>query len=233
MDEKTLVGENWEKLAMHDPMWAILSVPGKEQNKWNKEEFYRTGKVDIQRLMDKLHDKNIQIERGIALDFGCGMGRLTQGLAVYFDKAVGIDISPTMIELAKKSTDDERISFELGQLESLDASNESVDFLYSYIVFQHLGKASILIFIKEFIRVLKVGGLAVFQVPSKCLVSDDEVFKSEVTTLSGAVTIDMNLVPRFEVEDLIARSGAEVLDVENDNASGEKFDSFTYFVRKK
>jgi len=231
-----LVGENWgnwEKLAMHDPMWAILSVPGKEQNKWNKEEFYRTGKVDIQRLMDKLHDKNIQIERGIALDFGCGMGRLTQGLAVYFDKAVGIDISPTMIELAKKSTDDERISFELGQLESLDASNESVDFLYSYIVFQHLGKASILIFIKEFIRVLKVGGLAVFQVPSKCLVSGDEVFKSEVTTLSGAVTIDMNLVPRFEVEDLIARSGAEVLDVENDNASGEKFDSFTYFVRKK
>jgi len=233
MDEKKLVGDNWEKLAIHDPMWAILSVPGKEQNKWNKEEFYHTGKVDIQRLMDKLHDKNIQIEHGVALDFGCGMGRLTQGLAVYFDKAVGIDISPTMIELAKRSNDDESISFELGQLESLNASNESIDFLYSYIVLQHLDKASILIFIKEFIRVLKVGGLAVFQVPSKCLVSDDDVFKSEVATLSGAVTIDMNLVPRVEVESLIAHSGAELLDVENDNASGEKFDSFTYFVRKK
>jgi len=232
MKEKTTIGHNWEALAAHDPMWAILSVPGKEDNKWDKEEFYSTGAIDIQRLMDKLKDKGIDINNGMSLDFGCGMGRLTQGLALFFDKTIGVDISPTMIELANKHNEDSSIDFKLGEYDRLALNNESIDFLYSFIVLQHLNKESILVFVKEFIRVLKIGGVAVFQVPSKCLVSNDEVFESEVITASGTVTIDMNIVPRDELVALIERNGADLLYVENDNASGDKFDSFSYYIRK-
>ncbi|WP_373288585.1 class I SAM-dependent methyltransferase [Brucella endophytica] len=35
------------------------------------------------------------------LDFGCGVGRVTQALATKFHKAIGIDISPTMIAKAE------------------------------------------------------------------------------------------------------------------------------------
>lgn len=41
-------------------------------------------------------------ERGVALDFGCGVGRLTRALAAFFDRATGVDISSSMIEEAKK-----------------------------------------------------------------------------------------------------------------------------------
>src|ERR1700682_912533 len=36
------------------------------------------------------------------LDFGCGVGRLTQGPASYFASVRGVDIAPSMIELAKR-----------------------------------------------------------------------------------------------------------------------------------
>lgn len=37
-----------------------------------------------------------------ALDFGCGMGRLTQALTKYFEEVYGIDIAPSMIKLTEK-----------------------------------------------------------------------------------------------------------------------------------
>ena len=39
---------------------------------------------------------------GTALDFGCGVWRLTQPLADHFKEVCGIDISPNFIELANK-----------------------------------------------------------------------------------------------------------------------------------
>jgi len=42
------------------------------------------------------------LRRGRALDFGCGVGRLTQALCRYFDECDGVDIAPSMIELARK-----------------------------------------------------------------------------------------------------------------------------------
>ena len=36
------------------------------------------------------------------LDFACGTGRIIENLADYFDKAVGVDVSPTMLEEARK-----------------------------------------------------------------------------------------------------------------------------------
>ncbi len=37
---------------------------------------------------------------GKALDFGCGVGRLTQALADYFNEVAGVDVSPTMVNKA-------------------------------------------------------------------------------------------------------------------------------------
>lgn len=37
-----------------------------------------------------------------ALDFGCGVGRLTQALGARFDEVVGIDISSSKVKLAEE-----------------------------------------------------------------------------------------------------------------------------------
>ena len=52
--------------------------------------------------MRVIEESGTALNRGIAIDFGYGVGRLTQPLASRFDLAIGIDISPTMIEAAVK-----------------------------------------------------------------------------------------------------------------------------------
>lgn len=44
----------------------------------------------------------INISYSTTLDFGCGVGRLTQPLADHFNWFYGVDIVPSMIELANK-----------------------------------------------------------------------------------------------------------------------------------
>jgi ubiquinone/menaquinone biosynthesis C-methylase UbiE len=50
---------------------------------------------------------------GRALDVGCGSGRLTALLAQRFDEVVGIDISPSLIEIARRKRSAAGIHYEL------------------------------------------------------------------------------------------------------------------------
>jgi 2-polyprenyl-3-methyl-5-hydroxy-6-metoxy-1,4-benzoquinol methylase len=50
--------------------------------------------------MYQLRALDISVNRKAALDFGCGVGRLSQPLARYFDRVVGVDVSPEMTRLA-------------------------------------------------------------------------------------------------------------------------------------
>jgi len=44
---------------------------------------------------------NLSLDKGRALDIGCGSGLLVDKLANYYDEVVGIDISDQMLEIAK------------------------------------------------------------------------------------------------------------------------------------
>ena len=100
MDLKDLQ-KNWNRLAKQDALWAVISWPDKKGGKWVPEEFFQMGKDDISSLFDHLKKLGVAIPRWHALDFGCGVGRLTQALAPHFDKAVGVDIAPSMLKLAQ------------------------------------------------------------------------------------------------------------------------------------
>jgi len=93
------VKDVWEAHAQHDPLWAVMSWAGKEGRKWKIEEFLDTGRHDIDSIIDDISGLNIAVNHGTALDFGCGIGRLTQPLASHFDSVVGVDISKTMIDV--------------------------------------------------------------------------------------------------------------------------------------
>src|SRR2546423_3765771 len=90
----------WNAAGKGDPFWAVLSDPRKKGNRWQVEEFFRTGSDEIQSLIADVEALGLTMQRRRALDFGCGPGRLSQALASYFDQVDGVDISPSMIELA-------------------------------------------------------------------------------------------------------------------------------------
>lgn len=94
--------QQWEELAQLDPLFAILTEKEKQYGKWDEEEFFASGRAEIDRLMASC---GFQAgDNGRALDFGCGVGRLSRTLRAYFGEVYGLDISQEMVELARRFT---------------------------------------------------------------------------------------------------------------------------------
>ena len=39
--------QDWEHLAEIDPLWAVLTVPGRKGGRWDVDEFFATGEAEI------------------------------------------------------------------------------------------------------------------------------------------------------------------------------------------
>src|SRR6266702_8282411 len=94
------VKRNWEEFAQTDPLWAILTDPTKRGGGWSPAEFFASGEAEIDGVLKAGQELGFPRARRRALDFGCGVGRLTQAMCRHFDACDGIDIAPTMIEEA-------------------------------------------------------------------------------------------------------------------------------------
>ena len=75
----------------------------KKGKKWKPKHFFERGRQEIDQIMDyTTNNLGLTVRRSRALDFGCGVGRLTQALASYFETVVGVDIAPSMLKGARK-----------------------------------------------------------------------------------------------------------------------------------
>jgi len=159
--------ENWDAFGKTDPLWAILTFPDRKGGKWDPEEFFASGRREIARLMQTVQAFGLPARRETALDFGCGVGRLTQGLCAWFDRCCGVDIAPSMIELARQyNAHAGRCGYLLNASRHLRFfPDDSFDLVYSKIVLQHMELRYSTSYIKEFVRVLRPGGLVAFQIP--------------------------------------------------------------------
>jgi SAM-dependent methyltransferase len=159
---------HWDEFGRRDPLWAILRADQKKGNRWSLEEFLQTGRVDVSALMEYLEALRLNVRRGRALDFGCGAGRLTRALTEHFHEVVGVDIAPSMIDLARRlHADEPRCRFFLNESERLDAcESASVDLVYSKLVLQHISPRYVRRYLSEFVRVLAPDGVMVFQLES-------------------------------------------------------------------
>jgi hypothetical protein len=71
---------NWEQFGKQNPPWAILTDPDKRNVKWYLDEFFDSGRIEITRIMELASTFDLPKTHDYALDFGCGVGRLTQAL---------------------------------------------------------------------------------------------------------------------------------------------------------
>ncbi len=158
----------WDQHAKADPLWAILSEPRMKGRKWNLEDFLSTGVQDIAHVLEEIERSGVALNYGTAVDFGCGVGRLTQPLAARFEQAIGIDISPTMIDLAERiNRHGEKARYILNDVNDLSViSDHSTDLVFSHIVLQHIHPTYAERYIRDFFRIAKPGAVIVFQIPS-------------------------------------------------------------------
>jgi ubiquinone/menaquinone biosynthesis C-methylase UbiE len=160
LDLKTLQ-EHWNAFGRRDPLWAILTDPEKKGNRWNPDEFFESGAQEIETVVKYIISLRPTLRRDRALDFGCGVGRLTQALADYFLETYGVDIAPSMISLAEQfNRQGNRVKYFLNEKSDLTLfADNTFDFIYSNIVLQHMEPRYALNYVREFMRILAPGGL--------------------------------------------------------------------------
>lgn len=237
--------KNWDALGREDPMWAILSDPAQRGNKWDREAFFRTGLIHVAEVMAQLDELGVFLARDRALDFGCGVGRLTQALAGTFERVDGIDIAPSMIEGARKyNSCGDRVEYHLNDLDDLQLfPDDTFDFVLSLIVLQHIENRYKTKYLCEFLRVIRPGGAAVFTIPSQVssLNLQGVVFASVPNRLLNLYrrkrygysgVMELHPMHRDEVESVATAAGGTVVDVQNEPLAGPAWCSFRYTVVK-
>lgn len=173
-DEWRSVARTWEALARSDPLWAVLSEPDKRGRRWELEAFLTTGEAFIETVLGRASSVGTQPNRGLAVDFGCGVGRLSRALSYRFDKVIGIDVSETMLRIAHDLNNDRpNLSFILNQRDDLVClPDASADMACSHITLQHMKPAAAERYIGELFRITRPGGLVFFQVPAHLLLAE-------------------------------------------------------------
>jgi SAM-dependent methyltransferase len=226
---------NWEGLAQADPLWAICTDPEKRNRQWTREEFFATGRQEIATVLSYASRIGVRIDKTLpALDFGCGVGRLTRATAEYFPECCGIDISQTMISMAQEfNRDHPHCYFHLNEDTRLQRLRDNYfGFIYSSLVLQHIAPPCSHQYILELIRVLKPGGTLIFQVPERLRASSLTRFRIRLAVRSRLKSIfntqkscgmEMHCIKEAVIRKLIAQSGAQVVDVALTNSCDPSF----------
>ncbi|MEI6128649.1 MAG: class I SAM-dependent methyltransferase [Planctomycetota bacterium] len=225
---------NWQNLATKDPLWAILSDEGKQGGRWNLDEFFRSGEGFINYIGEALHQRRIDVARGSALDFGCGYGRLTQALTRHFAKVVGVDAAEAMVLAARKHNRfGERVAYVYNPAPDLAVfPSASFDFVLTVLVLQHMRADFQQGYLREFLRVLRPGGVLFVQIPT---VPTTPVLDSisRLDEVAGEACIEIHGQSQASVEALFLAAGGELLYAEADTWAGVEWGSMHYCVRRQ
>jgi SAM-dependent methyltransferase len=153
--------QDWDELAAREPYFAVLTEErflGKLDEE-RRRDFFATGEGDVRQLLELLAERGIAVAPGSALDFGCGVGRLTLPLARRFTSVTGFDVSPRMVAEAAKNLESEGVA-NAAFVTSLEDMGEPFDFIGSLIVFQHIPVAEGMRQLRLLLRLLAPGGVA-------------------------------------------------------------------------
>jgi ubiquinone/menaquinone biosynthesis C-methylase UbiE len=239
------VRKTYEKLGEKDPLFAVLSFREAKGNQWDPEAFFARGRNEISAALDRLSGLGLEIPRSRALDFGCGVGRLTQALCEEFEEVVGVDISSTMIEAARGfNRFGERCRYIVNTTDRLGVLDDaSFDFIYSNITLQHIPPEASACYIGEFIRLLRPGGVALFQIPSGPR-HDPGSFGARLYSirkgplkrfwkrLRGKPPVEIHYLNQSIVEEIVAAAGGRLIEARQDGSVRRSRVSMFYTVTR-
>jgi len=198
------------------------------------DAFWESGRLEAERTLRTLARHGFTFSGKTCVEYGCGVGRITTGLSRRFLRLDAYDISATHLDLARERARElgvgnvrfhECSANMLGDLEPCDV-------FYSRIVFQHNPPPVIAELIRNALRALRPGGIAIFQVPS--YISGYSFKLREWLAKDHPLDMQMHCLPQHRIFALIAEQRGAVLEVREDGAAGarDRIVSNNFVVRK-
>ena len=227
----------WTQLGIERPHFSVLTerryMP--ENISRSLEQFWQTGEQETARVINiaRRHgggDPAIQT----CVEVGCGVGRVTMGLARQYARVYAYDISATHLAHARRRAQDAgltNIAFHDCADDPL-AGLEPCDLYYSAIVLQHNPPVIISRLIRNALRSLNPAGLAIFQVPTYRV--GYRFSTAEWLAASHSPDMQMHCLPQARIFEIIAEEHCAVLEVREDDWAGPSTQwlSNTFVVRK-
>lgn len=154
-----------------------VSMQKNQYNKYTTEDEFKKDvvgnfdyqqKYDYERWMlnengDVTHPFFKDTKNLVALDFGCGMGRMVERMNRYFSRTDGVDIGTHLIDYCKDHYPDSNF-WETDGLSCGEAFENYYDYVFSTICMQHIPSHDIRMEIwKSISKTLNIGGKFCFQ----------------------------------------------------------------------
>lgn len=156
--------ENWDYFGAKCPYYGVVTWDQNKPENFDEKarsEFFRSGGQYVDWIM-KFIRENIKpdFHPAKSIDFGSGVGRLLIPIAQESGSAIGVEISPSMIEEANHNCRLMEVS-NVRFVKTVDERSESeeVDFINSFIVFQHIPPERGYEIFKKLLNLLKKGGI--------------------------------------------------------------------------
>jgi SAM-dependent methyltransferase len=146
---------DWRKLGATQPYWGVLTHPDYRTENLTPERleaFYASGRQYVDDVLDRFERLFGARPAGSVLDFGCGAGRLTEAMAERTAQATGYDISPGMLDEARKRGG--------AALYVSELPAGPFEWVNSYIVLQHIPPVRGLALIEALLARVAPGGFA-------------------------------------------------------------------------
>ena len=214
--------KEWNERTKMNPLFVIATDHSEtEEDFWNSgiDECNDILGINTERYQKIIENKDTSSMN--VLEIGCGIGRILIPMRKIFGNVTGIDISSEMVQLGQKYVSDipNCSIVENNGTDLAEFSDNSFDFCYSFIVFQHIPEKQIVEnYIKEVSRILKPSCLFRFQV--RGIISTKP---NEITTWDGVqFTSD-------EIHEIAKENNFEIIEEGND---GEEYYWLTFKSKK-
>jgi len=198
----------------NEPWYSVITKYGKGQiPEEDKLAFYEHDVYqNIWQRTQEVAGRQFNLSNRVGVDFGCGLGRISQSMARSVDKVYCVDQSWPHLNLAKKElihffpTIAPRITFLWSDPHLLEHVPEQVDQVFSVITLQHMVSPLAIIYIEQLCDVLKVGGYGLFQIPD----SIAEHHSCNWSNYERRAPMEMWPVPAEEVRQHLELRGCKV-----------------------
>lgn len=231
----------WKRFGEVDPYFGVVTHSQYHSQTLTdhvRNEFFRSGERHVRILMKTLREINPGFSPTRAIDFGCGVGRLTLPLAREAASVLGVDVSPGMLSEAQKNATERGVS----NVKFARQVSGRFDLVHSFIVLQHIPPRRGLPIVRDLVSRVERGGMIVLQVTYYASVwrklrtrveRVDPIIKRAHNLVIGralnypAITMYCYSVP--SILDSFRNAGIEDIRIILDSAAGPSYSSMTLY----